>query len=159
MREWYARTEKVVPVLTMVTLVAAALGLIITVYQSAATSIRLMRGPTVTVEGVVTEKLAVAGGASLEAPVFLARYAFPTPQGQIRNGEQTLTRDAYEQLGRPGSPVLITIRQDNPAINAVDPRLVFPGTTGWRLGLAAAFAILAYAVLLLGVLSERKARG
>jgi len=103
----------------------------------------------VVAQGVITEKLVQYQNDRLlpfSVPAFVIRYAYPTPQGQMRTGEQVVTRRFFEQLGGPGTPVPVTMREDNPAISAVDPRLTFPSNSGWRMGIALA-AIFAASAL------------
>jgi hypothetical protein len=121
----------------------AAMGLLYSVYGRVQTSLRLS-GEVVVVEGVITEKLVETRSDRLlpfDPPAYVVRYAFPTlPDGQMRNGEQVVTRSFYhrlgDRLGEQGQPVEVTFRPDDLAVSAVDPRLTFPGGTGWRLGVA-----------------------
>ncbi len=110
---------------------------------------------------VITEKLVQYQNDRLlpfSVPAFVIRYAYPTPQGQMRTGEQVVTRRFFEQLGGPGTPVPVTMREDNPAVSAV-PRLTFPGNSGWRMGIALAAIFAASALGSGGVkLLREKAR-
>jgi hypothetical protein len=141
----------------------AALGLLYSVYGRVQTSLRLS-GEVIVVEGVITEKLVEARPDRLlpfDPPAYVVRYAFPTPPGgQMRNGEQVVTRGFYHHLGAQGRPVEVTFRPDDLAISAVDPRLTFPGGTGWRLGIALGALGVGGAFAGLGVtLARQKAAG
>ncbi len=131
---------------------AGAVGLLATTYPRALTSLRLLR-QAVTVEGVVTEKLVTyesAGFLPFDMPVYVVRYAFPTTWGQIRSGEQIVTRRFYDRVEGQGAPVTVTMRADNSDTNVVDARLTFPGRMGWRVILAGLCLIGAYLTLLFG---------
>ena len=122
-------------------------------YRRVRTSLQLA-GDTVTVQGVITEKVTETRSErrlpfSLRA--YVVRYAFPAPpQGQMWSGEQTVTRRFFEQAGGQGDPVPVTFRRGDPTIQAVDPRLTFPAEAGWRLG---AGLILLTLGLLMGVVA------
>ncbi|GEM_PF-2460137 len=137
-------------------LLLAALGLLYTVYRRVATPLMLLRG-AVAVDGNITEKLVQRQPDTLlpfDVTVYVVRYAFPTSQGQVRTGEQIVTRGFYERLGEQGAPVEVTIRADDPAVSAVDARLTFPGSAGWRLGITAICLLIAYLLVLFGVIGS-----
>src|SRR5574341_198516 len=138
--------------------VAAAIGLFYTAYRRANTPLQLMNG-TVMVDGNVTEKLIQRQPATplpFEVPVYVVRYAYPSPQGQMRTGEQIVTRGFYEQLGGQGAPVTVTMREDDPGISAVEARLTFAGPASWRLMLAGLCLLVAYLALVFGVISGNR---
>lgn len=121
-----------------VALAAIASGLLYSVYRRSRLTLEISRQAVVT-QGVITEKLIQRQSDHLlpfDVPAFVVRYAYPTPLGQMRTGEQIVTRRFFERLGGVGALVPVTMREDNPAVSAVDSRLTFPGSTGWRMGIA-----------------------
>lgn len=120
-------------------LAGGALGLLYTIYGRIQTPLRL-NGEMSATPGVITEKAVEQRPDRLlpfSPQAYLVRYAFPTPpRGQMRSGEQVVTRRVFQSLGEQGQPVEVIFRPDDPGINAIDPRVVFPGSTGWRLGIA-----------------------
>jgi hypothetical protein len=145
----------VIPILLL-----AALGLGYTAYRRVTTPLLLLRG-AVAVEGNVTEKLVQRQDDSLlpfDITTYVVRYAFPAPQGQMRTGEQIVTREFFERLGEQGAPVEVTLRAEDPAISAVDARLTFPASAGWRLGMAVTCLLAAYLVLLFGVFGKPRTK-
>jgi hypothetical protein len=142
-------------------LLIAALSAAYLAIRRASTPLRLLRGAVV-VEGNVTEKLVQSQRLSplpIEVPAYVARYAFPNPQGQMRTGEQIVTRRTFNRLGEQGSPASVWIAPQDTAINAVDPRLVFPSVAGVRMGFAGVCVLIAYGLLLFGVLSGKSTEG
>jgi hypothetical protein len=122
-------------------LIAAGLILLYSVYGRVQTPLRLS-GDVLVVEGAITEKTVERRSDRLLpfAPaVHVVRYAFPSPpRGQMRNGEQVVTRAVYEHIGKQGQAVEVTFNPADPGISAVYPYVAFPGSTGWRLGIALA---------------------
>lgn len=138
-------------------LTLVALALFYLSYRRVGSPLELLRGETVAVDGVIMEKLVQRQSDSIlpfEVTAYVVRYAFPTLQGQMRTGEQIVTRGFFESLGHQGAPVSVTLRFDDPAINAVDARLTFPASAGWRLGLGLVCLGLAYLLVLFGMLSR-----
>jgi hypothetical protein len=123
---------------TAVVLAALALGLLYSAYRRSRLPLELSRQAVVT-EGIITEKLVQRQSDRLlpfDVPAFVVRYAYPTLDGQMRTGEQVVTRGFFERIGDPGTHVPVTMQEDNPSLSAVDPRLTFPGSVGWRMGAA-----------------------
>ncbi len=146
---------------------ALALWLLIGGTLLAATAVRrasmplaLLRGG-LAVEGVITEKQLQWDDDRLipvAVPVYVIRYAYPTPGGQMRTGEQRVTRHFYAQSGEQGAPARILVESTNPAVSAIEARLTFPGAAGLRLALGLAAMAAAYLVLLFGVLPPARGR-
>jgi hypothetical protein len=126
-------------------------------YRRIGTPPQLLRS-AVTVEGTITEKLTTQERLSplpLSIPTYTIRYAFPTPYGVMRTGQQTVTRATYLRLGDQGAPATITLSPNDPAINAIDPRITFPGVAALRLAASLFCLLLAYLTFLFGFLSPR----
>jgi hypothetical protein len=90
----------------------------------------------------------------VEVPAYVVRYAFPNPQGQMRTGEQVVTKAFYDRLGQQGAPVEVTLSESDPAVNAIDARITFPSVSGVRAWIAAGCLLAAYLILLFGVMSK-----
>lgn len=123
-------------------------------YRWAGSPLRFLRGAVV-VPGNVTEKLEQTRSDRLlpfDIPAYVVRYAYLNPQGQMRTGEQIVTRRTFQQLDEQGAPAEIAILPDQPGASAFDPRLTFPSVAGWRLGIALGALAAAYFVFLFGVL-------
>jgi hypothetical protein len=134
--------------------VLGALGLLWSASRRVETQLKL-RADSVAVQGVVLEKLVEQRPDRLvpfSVPSYVVRYAFPTPdQGQMRSGEQVVTRYAFRQLGGQGELAVVTVDPNDPAISAIDPRLTFPAGAGWRLGGGLALLVAALGVIVVGV--------
>jgi hypothetical protein len=123
-------------------------------------TLRLLRG-AVMMDGNVTEKLVQSQRLSplpVEVPAYVVRYAFPNPKGQMRTGEQIVTRATFDRLGGQGSPTSVWILPEDTSVSAVDPRLVFPSVAGGRMWFAGICMLIAYG-LLFGVLDGKSAKG
>ena len=124
--------------LMAVVLAAIASGLLYSVYRRSRLALEISQ-QAVVAQGVITEKLIQPQRDRLlpfGVPAFVVRYAYPSPLGQMRTGEQVVTRHFFERLGGIGTLTPVTMREDNPTISAVDPRLTFPASAGWRMGVA-----------------------
>ncbi|MEJ2150935.1 MAG: hypothetical protein P8Z40_15860 [Chloroflexota bacterium] len=134
-------------------LALGALGLLWSASRRVETQLRL-RADSVAVQGVVLEKLVEQRPDRLlpfDVPSYVVRYAFPTPdQGQMRSGEQVVTRYAFRHLGGQGALAPVTVDPDDPAVSAIDPRLTFPAGAGWRLGIGIGLLVAALGVALAG---------
>jgi hypothetical protein len=116
---------------------------------------------TVVVDGSITEKLVQTRRLSplpLDMRAYVVRYAFPNPQGQMRTGEQIVTKAFYDWLGDQGAPVEVFLREDDLTFNAVDPRITFPSVSGVRMWIAGGCVLAAYFILLFGVMSNPDAK-
>lgn len=150
--------RRIASLLATLALLAIAAALLFLAYRRIGFPLGLLEDAVV-VDGVVTEKLTQSERASplpVEVPVYRVRYAYPNLQGQIRTGEQIVTRAAYSRLGDQGAPVQVTIHPVDPGVSAVDARVTFPGVAGVRLALAVIVLALAYVVFLFGVMSASK---
>jgi hypothetical protein len=138
--------------------VLGALGLLWSASRRVETQFKL-RAESVAVQGVVLEKLVEQRADRLvpfAVPSYVVRYAFPSPaQGQMRTGEQVVTRHAFRQLGEQGALAAVAVDPDDSAISAIDPRLTFPAGGGWRLGIGIALLVGALGVVLVGVRLKR----
>lgn len=129
-------------------LLAVAVGPSYSAFRRVETIFRLV-GSSITVQGVVMEKLVEQRADRLlpfDVTTHVVRYAYPNPQGQMRTGEQVVTKGFFEQVRGQGAPVRITYSSTDPAISAIDPRLTFPASAGWRAGVALAALALALIV-------------
>lgn len=137
-------------------LLAVAAGLSYSAFRRVETIFRLA-GSSITVQGVVTEKLVEQRPDRLlpfDVTTRVVRYAYPNPQGQMRTGEQVVTKGFFEQVRGQGAPVRITYSSTDPAISAIDPRLTLPAAAGWRAGMA--LAALALALMIVGAVAIRQ---
>ncbi|MCC6904712.1 MAG: hypothetical protein IT326_02650 [Anaerolineae bacterium] len=143
---------RIVSVAVALLLIAAGLRLGWSAYRRAATPFALLRGAYEIREGgIILETLtARREGGPLPFPVtaYVIRYTFPNPPGgQMRNGEQTVTRRFFNRAGTTGTPIVVYVQVADTRINAVDPRIVFPAESGWLLGGAFGSFTLALVVL------------
>jgi hypothetical protein len=133
--------------------VLGALALLWSASRRVETQLKLRAG-SAAVQGVVLEKLVEQRPDRLvpfAVPSYVVRYAFPTPaQGQMRTGEQVVTRYAFRQLGEQGALAVVTVDPGDPSISAIDPRLTFPAGAGWRLGIGIGLLVGAVGVALVG---------
>lgn len=130
------------------TLMVAALALLFQTYNRTQVPIQ-QAGASLQVQGIVLEKLVEKRPDRLlpfNVTTYIVRYAFPSASGQMRTGEQVVTRKVYESITRQGEPIWVMLSANDPTLNAIDTRLVFPGAYGWRVGLALAALILATAI-------------
>ena len=150
-------------IIAAVLLVGVSVYLLLSVYRRIRTPLQLLR-KSVTVEGVVTEKLVEKQPdrfLPFDPAAYVVRYAYPNAQGQMRSGEQPVTRAVYNRLDAPGSLTPVTFSLDQPGLSAIDPHLTFPGSSGWRLGIGCCLLTVAVGIFpikeLLPVLAKRKA--
>lgn len=142
--------------LACLALLAIAAAFLFLAYRRIGLPLPLLQDAAV-VDGVIAEKLIQPERASplpFEVSVFRVRYTYPNLQGQMRTGEQVVTRAAFARLGDQGAPVQVTIHPDDEGISAVDPRITFPGVAGVRLALAMIALLAGYFVFLLGILTK-----
>jgi hypothetical protein len=135
-------------IIAAVLLVGVSVYLLSSVYRRVRTPLQLLR-QSITVEGVVTEKLIEKQPdrfLPFDPVAYVVRYAYPTPQGQVRTGEQPVTRAIYRRLGPPGTPAPVTFGLNNPGLSAIDPHLTFPGSSGWRLGIGCCLLTVAVGI-------------
>lgn len=133
-------------IIAAVLLVGVSVYLLSSVYRRVKTPLQLL-GRSVTVEGVVTEKRVEKQPdrfLPFDPVAYIVRYAYPNAQGQMRTGEQPVTRAVFNRLDSPGTTTPVTFSLDKPGLSAVDPHLTFPGSSGWRLGIG--FCLLTVAV-------------
>ena len=129
-------------------LLALSLAFFYTAYRRVHNPIRFTQ-ESITVQGVVLEKLLEdQTDRFLPFPVtsYVVRYAFPSAQGKMRTGQQIVTRAFYQRLAGQGHLAWIAVSVDNPRFHAIDPRLTFPSTAGWRLGIGLALMIAAFLI-------------
>ncbi len=146
MKQWLLGFSGIVLALGSIVL---ALGLFYTAYHRVEVPAQLAASSTLTVQGVVLEKLIEQRTDRLlpfKVTTYVVRYAYPNMQGQMRTGEQVVTKGFFEQIGGQGSAVWITFSAEDSSRSAVDPRLTFPGSAGWRVGLGLAAIGTAYAM-------------
>jgi hypothetical protein len=151
--------KRLVSLIATLLLVLIALALGFWAYRRIGAPPQLLRS-SVTVEGTITEKLVSQERLSplpLMLPAYTIRYAFPTPQGLMRTGQQIVTRATYQRLGDQGAPATITLSPSDPAINAVDARITFPGVAGVRLAASLICLIAAYLIVLFGFMQPKQA--
>jgi hypothetical protein len=142
--------------LAMVTLIVIAAGLLYLVYRQIGAPLQLMPSAVV-VDGNIMEKLVQTRRLSplpVEVPAYVVRYAYPNPQGQMRTGEQVVTKAFFNRLDEQGAAVEVYLNEADPTVNAVDPRITFPSVSGVRAWAAAACLLAAYLILLFGVMSK-----
>jgi hypothetical protein len=121
-------------------LLAAGLYLMFSAYRRVSAPLRLT-GQGVPAQGVVTEKFVDERPDRLlpfDVTTYVVRYAYPNAEGQMRTGEQIVTRKTYEGLPGQGGQAFVLFDPAEPGLSAIDSRLTFPGGAGWRAGLAAA---------------------
>src|SRR5688572_26117269 len=119
--------RRAISLLAIAVLVVIAAGLSYLVYRQIGAPLKLMRSAVV-VDGNIMEKLVQTRRLSplpVEVPAYVVRYAFPNPQGQMRTGEQVVTKGFYSRLGKQGTPVEVYLSEKDPSVNAVDPRITF----------------------------------
>ena len=129
-------------------LLALSLAFFYTAYRRVHNPIRFT-GESITVQGVVMEKLVEQRSdrfLPFDVPSYVVRYAFPSAQGKMRTGEQVVTRAFFDRLAGQGNLAWVTVSVEDPRFHAIDPRLTFPGTAGWRAGIGLAFLAAALLV-------------
>ena len=122
-------------------LLALSLAFVYTAYRRVDNPIRFSQ-ESITVQGVVMEKLVEEQNdrfLPFPVTVYVVRYAFPSAQGKMRTGQQVVTHAFYQRLAGQGNLAWIDVSVEDPRFHAIDPRLTFPGTAGWRLGIGLAF--------------------
>jgi hypothetical protein len=137
-----------------------ALGLGYQTYRRLSLPIQLIQR-AVTVDGNITEKLVQSQRLSplpVNVPTYVVRYTFPNLQGQMRTGEQIVTRPYFDALGEQGAPTTITLYPEDNSINAIDPRFTFPAASGVYFTSAIICLITAYLILLFGVMEKRSSK-
>lgn len=143
------RTLSLIGIILSLVLLVGSLALFYTAYRRIENTLRLTSGETWATGGVVLEKLVEERPDRLlpfDVTTYVVRYAFPNEEGQMRTGEQVVTRGVFRQVPGQGQPVPVLVLGEDSAINAINPGLAFPGTAGWRLGMALA-ALLGAMVL------------
>jgi hypothetical protein len=148
--------RRVISLLAIAVLVVIAAGSSYLALRQIGAPLKLMRSAVV-VDGNIMEKLVQTGRLSplpLEVPAYVVRYAFPNPQGQMRTGEQVVTKPFYGRLGEQGAPIEVYLNETDPAVNAIDPRITFPSVSGVRAWIAGGCFLAAYLILLFGVMSK-----
>jgi hypothetical protein len=141
-------SHPIVRIIAAVLLVGASVYLLSSVYRRVRTPLQLLR-QSITVEGVVTEKLVEKQPdrfLPFDPVAYIVRYAYPNSQGQMRTGEQPVTRAVYNRLGSPGTAAPVTFSLDNSGTSAIDPHLTFPGSSGWRLGISCCLLTVAVGI-------------
>lgn len=129
-------------------LLALSVAFFYTAYRRVHNPIRFS-GESITVQGVVLEKLVEQRSdrfLPFDVSSNVVRYAFPSAQGKMRTGEQVVTRAFFDRVAGQGNLVWITVSVEDPRFHAIDPRLTFPGTAGWRAGIGLAFLVAALLV-------------
>lgn len=152
----FLTVKRVISLVAMAVLIIIAAGSSYLAYRQIGAPLKLMQSALV-VDGNIMEKLVQTRQLSplpIEIPAYIVRYAFPNPQGQMRTGEQIVTKAFYDRLGEQGSPVEVTLSEADPAVNAVDARITFPSVTGVRAWIAVGCFLAAYLILLFGVMSK-----
>jgi len=132
------RAFSLIGILLSLALLVGALGLFYSAYRRVETQVRLM-GDAWATRGVVLEKLVEESEDRLlpwDVTTYVVRYAYPNDRGQMRTGEQVVTRRFFEQTPEQGEPIPVVILTDDSAVTAVSPGLTFPAGAGWRVGLA-----------------------
>lgn len=151
--------KRIASLIATITLALLALVLGYWAYRRMSTPLQLLRS-AITVEGTITEKLVSEERLSplpITLPTYTIRYAFPTPYGVMRTGQQSVTRATYLRLGDQGAPATISINPDDPAINAIDPRITFPSVASIRLTASLISLIAAYLIFLFGFMQPKRA--
>ncbi len=154
------RVRSLAGIILSLALLAAGLALLYSASHSLRVPLRLA-GRALVAQGIVMEKITEQHPDRLlpfDVTSYVVRYAFPNAQGQMRTGQQTVTKSFFEELPGQGSPAWVFFDPDDPSVSAIDPRLTFPGAAGWRLGMAAAALLLAALLLALNAgLAGRRA--
>ncbi|HLV44506.1 MAG TPA: hypothetical protein VKY39_06090 [Aggregatilineales bacterium] len=151
------RTTALIGIILSVVLLAGALGLLYTAYRRVEIPLRLTGNSWVT-GGVVTEKLVERRPDRLlpfDVETHVVRYAFPNAEGQMRTGEQVVTRRLYRALPGQGGPLPVVVHGDDPDVHAINPGLAFPASAGWRAGMGMAALV---AAIVLSTISTALAR-
>jgi hypothetical protein len=152
----FLTAKRLISLLAMAVLIVTAAGSFYLVYRQIGVPLKLMQ-PAVIVNGNIMEKLVQKQRLSplpVDIPAYVIRYAFPNSQGQMRTGEQVVTKAFYDRLGEQGASVEVTLSESDPGVNAVDARITFPSVTGVRVGIAIGCLLAAYLILLFGVMSK-----
>lgn len=134
------RRLSLVGLLLSLALLAVGLVLLFSTYRRVSAPLKLT-GQGVAVQGVVTEKFIAERPDRLlpfDVTTYVVRYAYPNVEGQMRSGEQVVTRKSYEGLPGQGGQTFVLFDPAEPGLSVIDPRLTFPAGAGWRAGLAAA---------------------
>lgn len=156
----YFTARRAISFLLIAALLVLASGLLFLIYRQIGAPLKLTRSALV-VDGNITEKLVQTRRLTplpLEVPAYVVRYAFPNPQGQMRTGEQIVTKPLFDDLGEQGTSVEVYLSEADLSVSAVDPRITFPGVSGVRLWLAAGCILAAYLILLFGVMYSSEPR-
>lgn len=151
-----AMVKRIVSWGAIAALLIGALGLGYLAYRRIGAPPQLLRNAVV-VDGVITEKLIEdqrLNPLPITVPAYVVRYSFPTTFGQMRTGQQTVTRATFERLGDQGAAAQVVMSPDDTGVNAIDARITFPAGAGVRLGAAIGCLALAYLVLVFGVMKK-----
>ncbi|MGF1505976.1 MAG: hypothetical protein GYB64_06830 [Chloroflexi bacterium] len=137
-------------ILLMLALLALSARSALSTYRRSASAVRLhLSGDVVQVEGIVLEtQTTTQSDTPLGWPVkaHIVRYSFPAPPvGTTISGQQAVTRRALSHIEGQGDQTIVWMRSSDPLVNAVDPRMAFPGSAGaWAaLSLSSGAAALA----------------
>jgi hypothetical protein len=134
-------------------MLALSLAFFYTAYRRVHNPVRFTQ-ESITVQGVVMGKLVEEeSDRFLPFPVtsYVVRYAFPSAQGRMRTGQQVVTRAFYQRLAGQGHLAWIVVSVEDPRFHAIDPRLTFPSTAGWRLGIGLAFLVASFFIAMSSV--------
>jgi hypothetical protein len=148
--------KRVIGLLAMMALIVIAAGSFYLAYRQIGAPLKLTQSALV-IDGNIMEKLVQTRRLSplpVEMPAYVVRYAFANPQGQMRTGEQVVTKAFYDRLGEQGAPVEVTLSESDLGVNAVDARITFPSVSGVRAWIAFGCFLAAYLILLFGVMSK-----
>jgi hypothetical protein len=118
--------------------VLGAVALAYSAYRRVETAIRLGGGAWAA-PGVVTEKLVETRSDRLlpfDVRAYVVRYAYPNPAGQMRTGEQVVTRRFFDRLPEQGGQTTVYLAAYEEGISAVQRGPALPAPAGWRAALA-----------------------
>jgi hypothetical protein len=107
-------------------------------YRRVETALRL-GGAAWAAPGVVTEKLVESHPDRLlpfDVRAYVVRYAYPNPAGQMRTGEQVVTRRFFDRLPEQGGQATVYLAAGEEGISAVQRGPALPAPAGWRAALA-----------------------
>lgn len=160
MSEPRLRRRGLAGLLLALALLAAGLALTFSAYRRVSAPLHLTAA-AVPVQGVVTEKFVEARPDRLlpfDVPTYVVRYAYPNPAGQMRTGEQVLTKKTYEALPTQGGQAFVVIEPDAPGLSVLNPRFALPAGAGWRAGLGAAAVVGAVVCFAVSIVLPQRAR-
>jgi hypothetical protein len=125
--------------------VLGAAALAYSAYRRVETATRLGGGAWAA-PGVVTEKLVEYRSDRLlpfDVRTYVVRYAYPNPAGQMRTGEQVVTRRFFDRLPEQGGQTTVYLAAGEEGVSAVQRGPALPAPAGWRAILALAALIAA----------------